>query len=196
MSAHESDLVVALRPLLSAFKKLGIEYCIGGSVAGSLHGWARATMDVDIMVRLEAGRVSALVRALKDVYYLDENTITAAVANRGTFNLVHYATSFKVDIFVAGASPHDSESLRRRVNIPLEVESGRLNCRVMSPEDLVLKKLLWYQRGNRVSERQWQDVIGVIRVQSDRLDRSYLNHWATELHLSDLLEKALKEGTE
>jgi hypothetical protein len=61
-------------------------------------------------------------------------------------------------------------------------------------EDVVLGKLEWYRLGNEISERQWRDAIGVLQVQKGTLDREYLEHWARELGLGDLLARALRDA--
>ena len=66
--------------------------------------------------------------------------------------------------------------------------------RLSSPEDVVLHKLLWYRRGHEVSERQWRDVIGVLRIQGDALDRQYMETWAADLGIADLLRRAIDES--
>ena len=62
-------------------------------------------------------------------------------------------------------------------------------------EDIVLHKLEWYRLGGGVSERQWQDVLGVFRVQGATLDRAYLERWASDLGVADLLARAIREAT-
>lgn len=63
-----------------------------------------------------------------------------------------------------------------------------------TPEDIILQKLIWYQIGDRISDRQWRDVLGVLKVQSDRLDLDYLNYWAETLQLVELLTQALQQS--
>ena len=65
---------------------------------------------------------------------------------------------------------------------------------VATAEDTILAKLEWYRMGGGVSERQWRDVLGVMKVQADRLDLAYLRQWADQLNVSDLLERALTEA--
>ena len=77
----------------------------------------------------------------------------------------------------------------------VEVRQGELLF-LKRPEDTVLRKLLWYREGAGVSDRQWRDVIGVLRHSAMLLDSSYLDHWARELALDDLLGRARREATE
>ena len=64
---------------------------------------------------------------------------------------------------------------------------------VASAEDIILAKLEWYRLGGEVSDRQWRDILGVLKVQAGRVDLDYLRHWAAELKVDDLLQRALKE---
>jgi hypothetical protein len=65
---------------------------------------------------------------------------------------------------------------------------------VDTAEHTVLGKLEWYRRGGEVSERQWRDVLGVLRVRGDSLDQARLDTWALRLGVVDLLERARREA--
>ncbi len=65
---------------------------------------------------------------------------------------------------------------------------------IYSPEDIVLQKLSWYKLIPGGSQKQWRDVLGVLKVQGERLDRAYLHQWALTLKLTDLLSGALLES--
>jgi hypothetical protein len=65
-----------------------------------------------------------------------------------------------------------------------------VTVRFASPEDTLLHKLVWFRLGDEISDRQWGDVLGVLRVQGERLDQAYLDAWATSLGVADLLERA------
>ena len=64
---------------------------------------------------------------------------------------------------------------------------------VHSPEDVLLQKLRWYRKGGEVSDRQWRDAVGIVRVQASRLDRSYLTYGAALLGVTDLVERVLAQ---
>jgi hypothetical protein len=116
-----------------------------------------------------------------------------AVERRSSFNAIHQPTVLKVDFFVLGDAPFDRAQLERRRLSPALEESGR-RVFVSSPEDLILRKLDWYRQGGGVSDRQWRDVLGVLKVQGERLDLAHLRHWAAVLEIADLLERALSES--
>lgn len=187
------DLLPALLPVVRALETLSVPFYIGGSVASSVHGAVRSTMDVDLVADLEPPHAALLVAALGDDYYADEESIADAIRRRSSFNLIHYATSFKIDVFVASREPFQRSSLARRTTDTLSSpESPSLPF--ASAEDTVLAKLDWFRRGGGVSERQWTDVQGVLRVQRDALDLPYMRKWAIELGVADLLERALAEA--
>lgn len=187
------DLLAALVPVARAFESLSVPFYVGGSVASSVHGAARSTMDVDVVADLEPRHAAALVAALGDAYYADERSIAEAIAKRSSFNLIHYATSFKVDVFVATRDPFQRSSLARRTTDTLAAP-GSPTLPFASKEDTVLAKLDWFRKGGGVSERQWADVQGVLRTQREALDLAYLRRWAAELRVADLLERALAEA--
>ncbi|HEX6799638.1 MAG TPA: hypothetical protein VF116_18160 [Ktedonobacterales bacterium] len=180
----------AVAPVIAALDELGIAYYIGGSLASSLHGIPRSTMDVDLVAMLQPGQVGALLDKLQDQYYVDEQTVREAIQHHSSFNLIHFDTSLKVDIFVLKPRDYDQEAFRRRAHG--EGPEGALTW--ATPEDTVLAKLEWYRLGGETSERQWLDVLGVMKVQAEALDLAYLRHWAPELGVADLLARALVDA--
>ncbi len=174
-------------------EEIGIPYAIGGSLASSMHGVMRSTLDVDIIADLQPEHVRPLLGAFSQEFYADEEAIRDAIRRRGSFNLIHFETSFEVDIFVAKLRAFDQMQLARRTRSVVTSAPER-ELYVTSPEDVILSKLEWFRTGGEVSERQWRDVLGVMKTRSDMLDIAYLRHWARELKVSDLLERALKEA--
>lgn len=188
-----SDLLKALIPVVDALECLGVAYQIGGSVASSVYGVPRATMDIDLVADLRPEHVQPLMALLQEQYYISPEAVHEALRRRSSFNLIHLETMVKVDVFILRERPYDQEAFRRTRRDTLTEESGREFC-LSSPEDIVLNKLAWFQMSGGVSERQWSDVIGVLRVQAGALDVTYMTHWATVLGLADLLERAFQEA--
>ncbi len=188
------DLFGALEPVIEAFEALGIRYRIGGSVASSAYGIARATLDVDLVADLKENHVRPLVDLLREGYYIDEDRVRDAVARRSSFNIVHLGSMIKVDVFVLTSRPYDQAAFARaRLEKLVENESGREHY-LTTPEDVILNKLDWYRQGGEVSERHWNDVLGVLKVQQASLDLPYLRHWAAMLGVTDLLLRALADA--
>lgn len=182
-------------PALEALDALGVRCYVGGSVASSIHGVPRASIDADVVAELDADRVAPLAARLRALYYLDEERMRDAVERRPSFNVIHLSTMFKIDVFVSKGRPFDREAFSRARVDALGEAADAPKARVASPQDTVLAKLEWFRRGGESSERQWTDVVGLLRARSGRLDTAYLEKWAAALGVTDLLERAGREAS-
>ncbi|MFH1920052.1 MAG: hypothetical protein ABIP48_09225 [Planctomycetota bacterium] len=191
---QSSDTLAAVAPVVDALERLGVAYYLGGSVVSSAYGLARSTLDVDLVADLAQAHVEPLTESLASAYYVDAHMISDAIARKSCFNLIHLATMFKVDVFAVKDRPYDHVALRRIRKDTLALESTAAQFFLASPEDIVLNKLEWFRLGGEVSQRQWADVIGVLKVQGHTLDKAYLTQWASDLAIADLLEKAWGES--
>jgi hypothetical protein len=188
-----SDLVAAVRPVLDVLRDLGVRHYVGGSIASSAHGVARASVDADVVAELRPEHADRLCSALQGVYYLPEARIRDGLARKTSFNVIHLETMLKVDVFVSKGRPFDRRAMERaRASSPHAPDEPPLP--LASAEDTILAKLEWFRRGGEVSERQWTDVLGVLRAGVASLDRRYLEESARELAVADLLERALGEA--
>jgi hypothetical protein len=176
-----------------AFDVLSIPYFLGGSMASSMHGIYRATADADFIAAMRPDDAKPLARLLQPAFYAEVEAMRTAASSSRSFNLIHLETMLKVDVFVATDDPFHVSQMRRRILQPISVD-GRTSLYVASPEDTILAKLKWYQDGGAISDRQWNDVIGVLKVQGAILDQRYLRHWAGELGLSDLLQRSFGDA--
>ncbi len=183
---------VALR-VTALLEELGVRYVVGGSLASMVHGEARSTRDVDIVADLGPEHVEPLVGGLGKEFYADRDMIREAIELRRHFNVIHLASMYKVDLFVPPDEELHAEKWKRRQRLVLDVDPER-KAWVTDPECIVLQKLAWYREGDEVSDQQWRDVLGVLKVQGDRLDLEYLRRWAVELGITDLLERARDEA--
>ena len=189
------DLISAIEPIIKAFEHLGILYYIGGSIASSAYGIARATLDVDMVSDLKLNHVHSMVEMLQLDYYIDEEMISNAIKKGSSFNVIHLETMIKVDIFLKKNRPYSEEEFKRKRKETLDEEKGSAEFYLASCEDVILNKLEWFHLGGDISERQWNDVLGVIKVQGDLLDKRYLLSWAGVIGVSELLENAFKEAS-
>ncbi|MHC4813343.1 MAG: hypothetical protein ACYTFN_09645 [Planctomycetota bacterium] len=185
-------VLVALRvgELLDA---LGIAHMVCGSVASSLQGEPRSTYDVDFVVDLTASLVPEIETAFGSEFHVDAAAIRWAVDNASSCNIIHKDTAIKVDFFVLRPRRFSREELSRRLSCVAAVAPER-RLFVATPEDMVLTKLEWYRRGGETSERQWRDVTGVLKSQANRLDEAYMERWANELEIADLLARAIAQS--
>ncbi len=179
--------------VIEVLEQLDVAYLVGGSLASTVHGEPRTTLDADLIADLQPEHVAPFVEALEPAFYLDEGMIREALARQSSFNLIHLDTMFKVDVFVLKQRAFDREQMKRRVRYLVTPEPRRA-IYVATAEDTILAKLAWYRSGGNASERQWRDVIGVIKVQGDRLDTAYLRDWAGSLRIAGLLKQALAEA--
>lgn len=191
---QKSEIIDALKPVIKTFDELGILYFIGGSIASSAYGTPRATMDVDLISALGYDLIKPLINKLKEEYFIDEEMINDALSTKTSFNIIHLETMLKIDVFILNDHPYYLKAFERKVLDSLQEESNILNVYLCSPEDVILSKLEWYRLGEETSERQWLDILGVIKVQGDSLDRIYLTDWARKLGVFNLLEKSFSES--
>jgi hypothetical protein len=185
------SLIEVLLSVTQVFEGLHIPYLVGGSIASSLQGFPRLTNDADIVADVQLNQVSNLIAALKDEFYIDGQAVRMAVLERHSFNVIHFDSVFKIDVYIP--DEFGQQQLKRRRPETL-LPSSTQTTYASSPEDTILAKLSWYRRGGEVSQRQLADVAGIIKVQDQRLDISYLREWADKLTVRDLLEKVLEES--
>ncbi|MBK6314981.1 MAG: hypothetical protein IPF53_11880 [Blastocatellia bacterium] len=177
---------------VSLLSRLSIRHVIVGSYASSAHGVARATQDIDLVAEIPVESVDALFSALKDTHYIDPDSIRRAIQTGRSFNIIHLATMLKFDVYV----PRGNEAARRHIDRgQWSTIGGALDEPVLvaSPEDVVVSKLRWFRRGGEVSVKQWEDVLGVLRVQHGRLDVEYMERTAGEERVRDLLDRAVAQ---
>ena len=190
----KNEIVSALEPVIKLLDESGINYFIGGSIASSAYGIARATLDVDMIVQLKPLHANLLVEKLGGEFYIDVEMITNAISNKSSFNIIHLASMLKIDFFISKDLPYELKSFERKCPSELDESDNSIKIYLSSPEDIILSKLNWFNLSNQTSEKQWQDIMGVIKVQQNKLDKEYLYHWAKQLSILELLEKVYKES--
>jgi hypothetical protein len=181
-----------LRAVTDVFVRLQVPYAVGGSVASSVFGIDRYTRDADITVEPFPGKETELVAAFGPEWYVSLAAVQEAIRQRSTFNIINTSSGYKVDVFIRKDEAFEQSALARRCPLPLPDAPGQ-QVYLHAPEDIVLFKLRWYRLGNESSEQQWKDVLGVLQVQAGKLDEGYLDRWAMEIGVADLLARARAE---
>jgi hypothetical protein len=183
------DVLPILMPVILAFDALGIPYQIGGSLASSAWGKPRSTQDADLVADVQPQHVAPLVACLESQYYIDDEMIRDAIRHHSSFNMLHLDTMYKVDVFMRKPTAFDTLTFQRARREWID-DPPQTQAMLTSPEDIVLHKLVWYQMGGEVSERQWLDILNVLKVQGPALDQIYLQTWAAQLGVAALLADA------
>ena len=186
-------LGIVLKSFVAALEELHVVYYIGGSVASMAYGEYRQTSDADLIADLKPEHIKPLVERLGDEFFIDEMAIRDALRHRHSFNAIHLTEFFKVDVFPLKTRAYDQEVVRRRLRETIEVEPP-VEAYLSTPEDIVLAKLEWFRSGGETSDRQWRDITGVLKVNCFDIDIEYLEHWAKELGIDDLLKRAFDES--
>ena len=190
MTRGPLDLVRQVAQLLD---ELDIPYALGGSMASSLFGEPRSTVDVDIAILVRNGRETELLERAATHFYVPVDAARVALKSHTAFNLIDVASSLKVDLFVLGDGLLDRLQIERRIGVTIPGIAS--DVWVTSPEVQVLRKLDWYRFGGLVSDRQWRDVVGIVRT-IDSLDRAFLLEAARDLGLENLLAEAFNQARE
>lgn len=188
-----SEPIVVLLRLVEILDRLGIPYVVGGSVASSLRGEPRGSVDADIVAPIESKHVEDLVRALTPDWYVSEAAMREAIAGRRSFNIILHKPPFKVDVFIPSDRLLDRSQLERRAPVVVARDPERV-LYVATAEDILLQKLEWFRKGNEVSDRQWRDILGILKVRGRELDFVYVSKTAAASGLSILLDRALREA--
>ena len=174
-------------------ERLGVPYVTAGSFASSVHGEPRSTDDIDVVADLRPPHAAPLVAALAPEWYVSEQAAAEAITHGGSFNAIHLPSGVKVDVFVVGTDAFDARRVATGQTVRVGPEPDAA-LQVDTAEHTVLRKLEWFRRGGETSERQWRDVVGILRAQGARLDRVELSGWAARLGVMDLLARALAEA--
>jgi hypothetical protein len=190
VTSSHLDLAADLARL---FEELGVRYVIGGSVASSLVGEPRSTIDIDIALQLDQGQLDSLIDRVRPSFYVPASDAARAVREHDSFNIIHNRAALKVDLFVLGPGTLDTNQIERRTLVEVPTDPPSMLW-ITSPEDQVLRKLDWYRRGGNVSDRQWRDIIAILRINRGCLDERYLETTARQVGLSELLSDAQREA--
>ena len=184
-----------LQHLVAKFDELGIDYLVTGSMATITFGEPRFTLDIDVVARIEPSQIDAICGVFPAPdFYVSRQAVSDAVRDHRQFNVIHPSSGLKIGIIVAGDDEFNRSRFRRGGDVPVP---GGTFARFAAPEDVILRKIQYYQEGQ--SDKHVRDIIGVFRISGDRIDRGYLNEWAHRLNVSDTwksIESMLPPGCE
>lgn len=187
------DALATVLRVVDVLESLSIEDHVGGSFASAVHGVPRQTRDADIVADLKPRDVDAVGAPLEAEFYVDAGSIRDAIRSRSSFNLIDLSNGFKVDIFIVGTGEFDEMELERSVRARLAGDAHR-EVRVKSPEDTIIRKMLWYQDSGQALGQQWKDILGILRIKQSTIDEAYLRVWSRRLGLEPMLDKALEQS--
>ncbi len=186
---QEYDLQAAIIPVIEAFECLGIRYYLSGSIACSVYGLPRGAQDIDFVADIQVEHVCPLRDHLQAAYTINEQALRDAIAQRSALSLLHLSSLVKVDVMLPRGTAFDT-LVAQRVQ-QLSLIEGYQPIRIASPEDLTLMRLEWYRDCGATADDQWNDILGVLKVQAPTLDLQYLRRVAHTLNVSDVVEQAL-----
>lgn len=180
---NPGNLLLKVAPILEEFK---IDYYVTGGFAVSVWGRPRATFDIDIVVKLLEPKVEPLAKALRKISkfgYIDEEAAREALRRKGEFNFIDPETGIKVDFWIEKGDETARAEFKKRVLKKIDKQKVYF----ISPEDLVLSKLVWYKKSE--SSRHLEDAESVFKISGKKLDKNYIKKRAAKLSVSNLLKK-------
>ena len=171
------------------FERLDIEYYVTGGIAAVTYGEPRLTQDVDIVLNLAPQDIDLLVAALESEGFYVPGVEDVKSGRMKTLSITHQETIARADLVLAQSERFDVLKFERRhlIEIP---QRGAIY--LVSAEDLILNKLRWRRQSQ--SEKQWRDVLGILKTQGEKLDFGYLATWAEQLQVDDDLAQAFVEA--
>jgi hypothetical protein len=188
MSTDELQ-VIALT--VQRLEELKIPYFVSGGIASIIHGEERFTKDADIVIRILPFHIPRLVAIFENDFVVSADAVQDALARRCAFNIIHIESAFKIDFYpITDDDEMEIAAFGRRQ----AQDIGAGTVWMATAEDVILAKLSWFRKGGEVSEKQWRDVLGVLKVQGQRLDFAYLEQMAGRFGLADLLQRAREEA--
>jgi hypothetical protein len=178
------------RMLHIAFESLNIPYYITGVVCAIAYGEPRTTRDLDLVIELEPSEITTIATQLEaEGFYCPPEAVLDIQSGRGrVLSVTHMKLVLNADIVLNANTDFDRSKMERRRLEAIGLDESE-QFWLASPEDVILAKLLWGQQSQ--SEKQWRDVLGVLKVQGDSLDFTYLTQWAERLDIAELLQRVI-----
>ena len=171
---------------------LGLTYLVTGSTASIAYGEPRFTNDIDIVIDLPPNKVDAFCDAFpEDEFYLNRETVRSAVRDAFQFNIIHPTSGLKIDFIVLSQSKYDRLRIARQCQLPALDDR---DITFASPEDVIIKKMLYYREGE--SQKHLRDIGGILRIQADKLDRKYIANWSKQFGVEDIWQQIIEQESE
>jgi hypothetical protein len=197
-SFQPTDLLIVMLPALHIFDERDIFCYLGGSIASSLHGMQQMAQDIDLIVDLDKQDLSSLLSCLKQHYVLDEDAFKEAVFQRTACSLIHLDTLMKIDVVMTKQDALDAVLHHRIASYHLDERYPSL--RLASATEMIMVKLYRYAQdlhsrtdGMR-DDAEWNDIVGMFKVQRPNLEKDFLEKWAKTLKITETLEQALVDA--
>ncbi|NEP19528.1 MAG: hypothetical protein F6J97_21990 [Leptolyngbya sp. SIO4C1] len=178
------DSVQLAKQLHPIFERIGIPYYITGGVAASTYGDPRTTRDLDIVINIDRSDIELLAETLEQEGFYVPGVEDVMSERMRTLQIIHTESVLQADLVISGGSDWDLLKFQRRQLTD--------DLYFASPEDVILNKLRWRLRSQ--SEKQWRDVLGVLKVQGTQLDFDHLQQWAAQMELNEDLNRAMGEA--
>lgn len=190
------DSITLAAQLHPIFESLGIPYYVTGGVAAIAYGEPRTTQDLDVVLSIQAADINSLAIELERAGFYVPGVEDVISGRLQILQITHQESIARADLIIAtddlNIAPQpswDRIQFERRQQYPLP---DGTEVYLASPEDLVLNKIRWRQRSQ--SEKQWRDVLAVLKTQAEGLDYAYLQNWADRLGILTSLERARIEA--
>jgi hypothetical protein len=181
----EDELAELLRAIIAMLEATGIPHMVVGSFAGTTYGEPRSTRDLEVVIDPRPEQLDALVAALDPArFYVDLDVARDALRRRSMFNVIDMDTGWKLDFVIRKARAFSLEEMRRRTSARIL----GMDVAAATAEDVIVAKLEWAKQGG--SDRQLEDVAGILRVRGPELDLEYIERWVAELGLGEVWQLA------
>lgn len=183
------DSIQLAADLHHIFDAEGITYYVTGGVAAIAYGESRTTQDLDVVLSVPRDNILALATALEQAGFYVPGVEDVMTGRMQTLQVTQIDTISRADLVIAKVNPYEQLKFERRQAYILP---GNTSIYLASPEDLVINKLRWGRQSQ--SQKQWRDVLGILKAQQEQLDYEYMHRWAAEFDLSESLEQATVEA--
>lgn len=177
-----------LRYVVGALEKLEIRYFVTGSTVSIFFGEPRFTNDIDVVVDLDHKDVSRFCAEFpSEDFYLSEEAVVRAVAQKGIFNILHPSSALKIDVIIPANTMFNRSRFARIQRVKPDVA---FEAAFSSAEDVIIQKMNFFRQGS--SEKHLRDIASILRISGDSLDLEYIEGWADNLGLETIWRTILR----